>query len=250
MLAKDTEAVLRELGGLIEAPDRHTHRGTKQYHVRIDLKAPGVELVVDAPGILGNDTDPEGAPIQLVETGDVSNGTVEPEGDGSFTYLPDAGFNVLNWGKQKDIREVKQRVGDRMCLMGNVNPLEIGVRGTPDEVKEATLEVLEPIVEQFGIAVAFAFDVELVQVRVRPAHGDLQDIVQPGQGAERLRGGHEPRCHRTPPPLEKRTSGESTSRCSRERLASSSSSTRIPAPSRATGMRCPVLRQSWLPRIA
>jgi uroporphyrinogen decarboxylase len=38
---------------------------------------------------------------------------------------------------------VKQRVGDRMCLMGNVNPLEVGVRGTPDEVKEATLEVLE-----------------------------------------------------------------------------------------------------------
>ena len=30
-----------------------------------------------------------------------------------------------------------------MCLMGNVNPLEIGVRGTAEEVKEATLEVLE-----------------------------------------------------------------------------------------------------------
>ena len=30
-----------------------------------------------------------------------------------------------------------------MCLMGNVNPLEIAVRGTPDEVREATLEVLE-----------------------------------------------------------------------------------------------------------
>ena len=30
-----------------------------------------------------------------------------------------------------------------MCLMGNVNPLEIGVRGTPEEVKDETLEVLE-----------------------------------------------------------------------------------------------------------
>lgn len=29
----------------IEAPDRHTHLGGKRYHVRIDLKAPGVELV-------------------------------------------------------------------------------------------------------------------------------------------------------------------------------------------------------------
>ncbi|UCG86919.1 MAG: uroporphyrinogen decarboxylase family protein [Gemmatimonadota bacterium] len=58
-------------------------------------------------------------------------------------HLPDCGFNVLNWGKQTDISEVKERVGDRMCLMGNVNPLEVGVRGTPDEVRAATLEVLE-----------------------------------------------------------------------------------------------------------
>jgi uroporphyrinogen decarboxylase len=58
-------------------------------------------------------------------------------------HLPDCGFNVLNWGKQTDIAEVKARVGDRMCLMGNVNPLEVGVRGTPEEVEEATLDVLE-----------------------------------------------------------------------------------------------------------
>ncbi len=58
-------------------------------------------------------------------------------------HLPDCGFNVLNWGKQTDIAEVKARGGGRMCLMGNVNPLEIGVRGTPEEVHEATLEVLE-----------------------------------------------------------------------------------------------------------
>ena len=38
---------------------------------------------------------------------------------------------------------MKQRVGDRMCLMGNVNPLEIAVRGTPDEVKAATFDVLD-----------------------------------------------------------------------------------------------------------
>ena len=58
-------------------------------------------------------------------------------------YLPDAGFNVLNWGKQTDILDVKDRVGGRMCLMGNVNPLEVAVRGTPGEVREATLDVLD-----------------------------------------------------------------------------------------------------------
>jgi uroporphyrinogen decarboxylase len=58
-------------------------------------------------------------------------------------YLPDAGFNVLNWGKQTDIADVIARVGGKICLMGNVNPLEVGVRGTPAEVREATLDVLE-----------------------------------------------------------------------------------------------------------
>ena len=58
-------------------------------------------------------------------------------------HLPDGGFNVLNWGKQTDIADVKARVGGRMCLMGNVNPLEVGVRGTPEEVRAATLDVLE-----------------------------------------------------------------------------------------------------------
>jgi len=29
----------------IEAPNRHTHHGAKRYHVRIDVKAPGIELV-------------------------------------------------------------------------------------------------------------------------------------------------------------------------------------------------------------
>ena len=63
--------------------------------------------------------------------------------DACLQYLPDTGFNVLNWGKQTDISIVKETVGDKMCLMGNVNPLEIGVQGTPDEVYKATIEVLE-----------------------------------------------------------------------------------------------------------
>jgi len=58
-------------------------------------------------------------------------------------HLPDCGFNVLNWGKQTDIGEVKARVGGRLCLMGNVNPLEVGVRGTTEAVYDATMEVLD-----------------------------------------------------------------------------------------------------------
>lgn len=56
--------------------------------------------------------------------------------------LAEAGFDVLNWGKSLDVVEARRRIGDRICLMGNVNPLEIGTRGTPEQVKAATLEVL------------------------------------------------------------------------------------------------------------
>ena len=67
----------------------------------------------------------------------------DAEVDACLEHLPDAGFNMLNWGKQTDIADVKRRVGDRMCLVGNVNPLEVAVRGTAAEVRDATLHVLE-----------------------------------------------------------------------------------------------------------
>ncbi len=63
--------------------------------------------------------------------------------DACLDHLPDCGFNVLNWGKHTGIAQVKARVGGRMCLMGNVNPLEVGVRGTPRKVRAATMDVLE-----------------------------------------------------------------------------------------------------------
>ncbi|MBZ5577235.1 MAG: uroporphyrinogen decarboxylase family protein [Acidobacteriia bacterium] len=56
--------------------------------------------------------------------------------------LPDTGFDVLNFTHKLDIGEAHRRTGGRMCLMGNVAPLDLGVRGTPDQVKAAALEVL------------------------------------------------------------------------------------------------------------
>jgi uroporphyrinogen-III decarboxylase len=56
--------------------------------------------------------------------------------------LPDTGFDVLNFSHNLDIAEARERTGGRMCLMGNVNPLEVGVRGSTEEVRAASLEVL------------------------------------------------------------------------------------------------------------
>jgi uroporphyrinogen decarboxylase len=57
--------------------------------------------------------------------------------------LSTTGFDVFNWGKQIDAAEAQARVGSRLCLMGNVNPLEVATRGTAEEVKAAARDVLE-----------------------------------------------------------------------------------------------------------
>ena len=52
-----------------------------------------VELVIAAPGVLGNDNDPDGDPMTAVPVSDVSNGTLSLDPDGGFSYTPGPGFS-------------------------------------------------------------------------------------------------------------------------------------------------------------
>jgi uroporphyrinogen decarboxylase len=56
--------------------------------------------------------------------------------------LPDTGFDVLNFTHNLDIAKVREQTGGRICLMGNVSPLEIGIRGTAEQVRAESLKVL------------------------------------------------------------------------------------------------------------
>jgi uroporphyrinogen decarboxylase len=56
--------------------------------------------------------------------------------------LAETGFDVLNWSHKVDVAEAIEKTGGRLCLMGNVPPLEIGVRGTPEMVRESARAVL------------------------------------------------------------------------------------------------------------
>jgi len=51
----------------------------------------GRPLQEPAPGVLGNDVDPNGDPLTVVPLSGVSHGTLDLETDGSFTYTPDRG---------------------------------------------------------------------------------------------------------------------------------------------------------------
>lgn len=56
--------------------------------------------------------------------------------------LPDTGFDVLNWTHNIDFCEAREKTGGRICLMGNVDPLELGTRGAPAAVEAAARELL------------------------------------------------------------------------------------------------------------
>ena len=57
--------------------------------------------------------------------------------------LPDTGFDVLNWSHKVDVREVHEKTNGRMCLMGNVPPLEVGVQGSPEMVRQSARTVID-----------------------------------------------------------------------------------------------------------
>jgi hypothetical protein len=56
----------------------------------------GDTLVVPAAGVLGNDGDADGDPLSAALRRGAANGTVELRPDGSFTYIPRAGFSGVD----------------------------------------------------------------------------------------------------------------------------------------------------------
>ncbi len=49
-------------------------------------------LTVPSPGVLSNDTDPQGNPLQAVKDSNPTNGSLTFNSNGSFTYTPNSGF--------------------------------------------------------------------------------------------------------------------------------------------------------------
>jgi len=52
------------------------------------MPAPGTPLIIAAPGVLGNDTDVEGSSLTAQVVSAPSNGTLNLNPDGSFSYTP------------------------------------------------------------------------------------------------------------------------------------------------------------------
>jgi uroporphyrinogen-III decarboxylase len=69
--------------------------------------------------------------------------------------LVEANFDVFNFSHEMDIGEVKAVMGNRVALMGNVPPLDVGVRGTPAEVMDWARACLDKAAPGGGMILSF-----------------------------------------------------------------------------------------------
>ena len=69
--------------------------------------------------------------------------------------LADSGFDVFNFSHETDIALVREKMGRHVALMGNVAPLGLGVRGTPEQVHAAATQCLDKSAPGGGMILSF-----------------------------------------------------------------------------------------------
>ena len=69
--------------------------------------------------------------------------------------LVQANFDVFNFSHEMDIARVKAKMGHRVALMGNVPPLDVGVRGAPADVVRWARECLDKGAPGGGMILSF-----------------------------------------------------------------------------------------------
>ena len=69
--------------------------------------------------------------------------------------LAEANFDVFNFSHEMDIGQVKTKMGHRVAVMGNVPPLEVGVREPPEVVERWAVECLDKGAPGGGMILSF-----------------------------------------------------------------------------------------------
>jgi uroporphyrinogen-III decarboxylase len=68
-----------------------------------------------------------------------------------YGYLEELQVNIFNFTYKQEISKVRKLAGDKVCLLGNVPPLDVLAMGTPELVKERTIDCLKNYGRQTGI---------------------------------------------------------------------------------------------------
>jgi len=72
----------------------------------------------------------------------------------SAPFLQEAGINLLNFGSQHTIVEMKEWTGNKIALLGNIPARDILADGTPDDVSRAVIQMLEAVEDRSRLIVS------------------------------------------------------------------------------------------------
>jgi uroporphyrinogen decarboxylase len=61
--------------------------------------------------------------------------------------LPEIGINLLNFGVQHTLADMKAWTGNRITLLGNIPPRDVLAAGTPAEVERSVLDMLQALTD-------------------------------------------------------------------------------------------------------
>jgi len=154
-LASDPDAVSRVL-------DAVTTTIIRWLQAQLDaLHAPeGIMLLDDLVGMVSRRTYQASIAPHLRRIFDAFEGLIRVYHNDTpcahlLAPLAEANFDVFNFSHETDIAVAKAAMGHRVALMGNVPPLDLGVRGTPDEVRQAARRCLEKAAPGGGLILSF-----------------------------------------------------------------------------------------------
>jgi len=157
------------LMSLIMAPDKvhrflHTITDTiiAWLHAQLDIlhEPAGILLLDDIVGMISPTHYQEFAAPYLQRIFDEFEGLIriyhnDTPCDHLHQALAEAHFDVFNFSHESDIAAVKAAMGHRVALMGNVAPLDLGVRGTPQEVEAAARACIDAAAAGGGFILYF-----------------------------------------------------------------------------------------------
>ena len=72
----------------------------------------------------------------------------------SAPYLANIGINMLNFGIQHTLNDMKAWTDNKITLLGNIPPRDVLANGTPAEVQKATAELIESLEDRRRIIVS------------------------------------------------------------------------------------------------
>ena len=84
-------------------------------------------------------------PVKVFHTDNFNNRYV------TFPYISDLGVNIFNFSHQADMKEARKWLGEKVCIFGNVPPLDILTNGTPDDAYKAAIDCLNSYGSKAGI---------------------------------------------------------------------------------------------------